>query len=482
MWKKNIPKRRRAMIISLLLFVAHVMGFISSLHAIMGTRTSQGAVGWVVSLNTFPLIALPAYWVLGRNNFHGYVVDRQQENEAVEEALIAFKQKHPGLFSSQADTVPAARAAERLAWMPMLKGNRVDLLIDGASTFDSILDGIAQAESYVLVQFYIIRDDVLGRRLRDALMERAQAGVRVYLLYDEVGSAGLPTSYVDALREAGAEARNFHSRKGPRNRFQINFRNHRKIVVCDGRVGWVGGHNVGDEYLDGGPDFDSWRDTHIRIEGPAVLPLQWVFMEDWNWAAEEILHLDWERGLAASGDQEMLIIPSGPADVRETATLMFTHAINSAKERIWIASPYFVPDPGVIHALQLALLRGVDVRILIPDEPDHLLVYLAAFSYLKQVGPDLKVWRYTAGFMHQKAVLIDDRVACIGTANFDNRSFRLNFEITAMIVDRGFNQQVENMFLRDFERSKPMDPMAIDERSYWFRLKSRAASLFAPIL
>jgi cardiolipin synthase A/B len=470
------------MIISLILLGAHVLGVISSFHAIMGTRTSQGAVAWVVSLNTFPLIAVPAYWVLGRNNFHGYVLERQQENETVQSALADFRRQHPDLFAPHGDSMPVARAAERLAWMPILNGNRVDLLIDGAQTFDSILAGIAEAEDYVLVQFYIVRDDELGRRLRDALVERSQAGVRTYLLYDEVGSAGLPEAYLQSLRAAGVEARNFHSRKGPQNRFQINFRNHRKIVVCDGRVGWVGGHNVGDEYIDGGEKFASWRDTHIRVQGPAVLPLQWVFLEDWNWAADEMLSLAWEPGLEVRGDQEVLIIPSGPADERETATLMFMHAINSAQDRIWIASPYFVPDAGVIHALQLALLRGVDVRVLIPDEPDHLLVYLAAFSYLQEVGPDLKVWRYTAGFMHQKALLIDDRVACIGTANFDNRSFRLNFEITAMIIDRDFNKQVEQMFERDFQRSQPMDPLAIRERSYWFQLKSRAASLFAPIL
>ncbi len=470
------------MIVSLLLLIAHLGGFISSLHAILSTRTSQGAVAWVISLNSFPVVALPAYWVFGRNNFQGYVVERQEENREVHQLIGKVMEAHPEVFSTRRHTLPAVLAAERLALMPTLHGNRVSLLVDGQATFDSILAGIAEAESYVLVQFYILRDDGLGHRLRDALIERARAGVRVYVLYDEIGSFGLPAAYLSSLREAGVDVRSFHTRKGPQNRFQLNFRNHRKIVVTDGTAAWVGGHNVGDEYLDGGAEFDSWRDTHLKIEGPGTLSLQWVFLEDWNWAADEVLEVDWEAGLVTRGDQEVLVIPSGPADHRETATLMFTHAINSAKQRIWIASPYFVPDPGVMRALQLAALRGVDVRILLPDEKDHLLVYLAGFSYMNEAGSDIRFWRYTGGFMHQKVMLIDETVASVGTANFDNRSFRLNFEVTAMVIDKAFNREVAEMLEHDFARSTEVPANLIESKSRFFRLKSRAASLLSPIL
>lgn len=470
------------MILSLILLLAHISGFLSSLHAILSTRTSQGAVAWVISLNSFPVLALPAYWIFGRNNFQGYVLERQEEDEAIHQFVEQKMAEHPEIFSSKRDHHPAVLAAERLALMPTLHGNHVKLLVDGQATFDSILAGIARAESYVLVQFYILRDDGLGGRLRDALAERARAGVRVYVLYDEIGSFGLPSTYLSSLREAGVDIRSFHTRKGPRNRFQLNFRNHRKIVVTDGTAAWVGGHNVGDEYLDGGTEFDSWRDTHLKIEGPGVLSLQWVFLEDWNWAADEVLDVDWETGLAARGHQEVLVIPSGPADRRETATLMFTHAINSAQQRIWIASPYFIPDPGLMRAMQLAALRGVDVRILLPDEKDHLLLYLAAFSYMKEAGADIRFWRYTSGFMHQKVMLIDDSVASVGTANFDNRSFRLNFEITALVIDKAFNREVAEMLEEDFARSIEVDANLIDSKSRTFRLQSRAASLLSPIL
>jgi cardiolipin synthase len=254
-------------------------------------------------------------------------------------------------------------------------------------------------------------------------------------------------------------------------------------VVVDGISSWVGGHNVGDEYLSKGDQFDYWRDTHLKLEGPATLAVQLSFTEDWYWATEEILDLDWKKAFDQFGGQHVLIIPSGPADKFETAGLMFTHAINSAKNRIWIASPYFVPDEGIVAALQLAGLRGVDVRILIPDEPDHLLVYLAAFAYFQEAeDTGVQFYRYTKGFMHQKAMIIDDSVSAIGTANFDNRSFRLNFEITAIVVDREFNEEVEQMFVDDFNNSSIMEKGAYASQPFWFRLAVRLANLTSPML
>jgi cardiolipin synthase len=468
----------------LLVAVFHALGFASSIHAVMSTRTSQGAIAWAATLNTFPYLAVPAYWVLGRSKFQGYVVARRDtdlrndyiEAEAVQ--TVAPFRVPPG------EGVDAARAAEALAAMPVLTGNRLDLLIDGEATFESILNGIDRAQDYVLVQFYIVRDDGLGRALKDRLIARAKEGVRVYFLYDEIGSVGLPSSYTQELRDAGAEIREFNTRKGSRNRFQLNFRNHRKIVVTDGKVAWIGGHNVGDEYLGKDPKFGHWRDTHVRIEGPAVLKAQISFTEDWYWAAEALPELSWTAHAASDGsDARVLVIPTGPADDLESANLMFVHAINSARKRIWIASPYFVPEHSVIVALQLAGLRGVDVRILIPDEPDHMLVYLAAFSYFDEAGKTgVRFYRYTDGFLHEKVMLIDDDVAAVGTANFDNRSFRLNFEITAVATEPVFARDVERMFEDDFARSRLMEEGEYDRKPWWFRLGVRVARLTAPIL
>ena len=468
--------------IAALVVLFHLLGFFSSIHAIMSTRTEQGAVAWAVSLNAFPYVAVPAYWVLGRSRFEGYVTARRGEMEEIAGVTAAATAAVREFEMSPEAVTPAARAAQRLAGMPFLHGNSLDLLVDGDATFSSILDGIDAAEDYVLFQFFIVHDDEIGRKIKEHLIARAKAGVRVYFLYDEVGSHDLPKAYKRELTDAGAEVSAFNTRQGAGNRFQINFRNHRKVVVVDGKVAWVGGHNVGDEYLGRDPKFGHWRDTHVRIEGPAALGAQLSFAEDWYWATERRLELDWHPVASADGDVSVLILPSGPADEYETANLMFVHAINLATERIWIASPYYVPDRPVITALQLAGLRGVDVRILIPDEPDHLGVYLAAFSNLDEAGQSgVKFYRYQDGFLHQKVMLIDDRYATVGTANFDNRSFRLNFEITAAVADHDFASEIERMLEDDFAHSRLMAPGEYDAKPWWFRFGVRLARLTAPV-
>ena len=277
----------------------HILGVLSSINAVMTARTSQGAIAWVISLNTFPYIAVPAYWFLGRSKFKGYVRARKSDEVAVNEKLDEV------LAGVDAFRVPAAahtgtgRAAEGLADLPYLSGNDLKLLIDGNDTFDNIIEGIDAAKDYILFQFFIVKDDGIGRKVKDHLVAKAKEGVRIFFLYDEVGSKDLTKAYKNELREAGVLVHEFHTQKGIGNRFQINFRNHRKIVVVDGQVSWVGGHNVGDEYLGLDPKFGNWRDTHMRIDGPATVALQISFVEDWYWATDEYISgpgLDADQG------------------------------------------------------------------------------------------------------------------------------------------------------------------------------------------
>ena len=465
-----------------LAIVVYGLGALSCIHAIMTARTEQGTIAWAVALIAFPYVAVPAYWVLGRSRFHGYVTARRDNLEEVagvtKEAVAAVAP----FTVPEAQLDPAALAAQHLAGIPALRGNTVELLVNGDATFQSIFEGIDSAREYVLVEFYIVHDDRIGRDFKAHLIERARAGVRVRFLYDEIGSHDLPRAYLDELRAAGIEVHEFHTRKGPRNRFQLNFRNHRKIVVVDGRVAWLGGHNVGDEYLSRDPKIGQWRDTHVRIEGPAALGAQLAFADDWHWAAGGRLDIRWDPVPSKAGNVPVLIVPSSPADTLETANLMYIHTINSARERIWIATPYFVPDKPVTDALQLAGLRGVDVRVLIPDKPDNPLVGLAAYAYLDDASlTGAKFYRYGAGFLHEKVMLIDHAFATVGTANFDNRSFRLNFEITALVSDADFAADVERMFEADFTHSRVMDPGEYDRKSWWFRFGARLARLTGPI-
>ena len=460
-----------------------ILGILSAVRAVMDVRTSQGAIAWAVALIAFPYLALPLFWIFGKRKFEGYVLQRRG---ALSEASPVARQ----VFQDLTDRDLLVRMDhmrnlpfERLAKLPFTTGNDAELLVNGEATFASIFAGIEGARQYVLVQFYILRDDGIGRELQKRLLERAAAGVRVYVLYDEIGSHDLSKDYVRRMEAAGIEVRSFHTVGGRANRFQINFRNHRKIVVVDGREAWVGGLNVGDEYLGRSAKFGFWRDTHLHVWGPAVLAVQVAYLEDWHWAADELLALQWDPRPSPTGARRpVLALPSGPADELETCTLFFVAAINAATSRLWIATPYFVPDEQFITAVQLAALRGVDVRILVPKNNDNLLAGLSIWSYLddlEKVG--VNFYRYRRGFMHQKVTLIDDRYSTIGTANFDNRSFRLNFEITMGIADEELASQVRAMLEADFAEAERITGSDLRARSFAFRFAVRAARLASPV-
>lgn len=465
------------------MIVVHITGALTSVQAIMETRTAQGAIAWAISLNTIPYVALPVYWVFGRTKFNGYVKKRQEKLDETNPVIRNFIKQ----VQAQQFTAPSlgekAQLVERLAKLPATAGNDVELLRNGEAIFPSIFGGIKHARNYLLVQFYIVRDDGLGREFQGHLLAAAHRAVRVNFLYDEIGCYQLPRAYLDTLRQAGVQVHAFNSTQGSANRFQINFRNHRKIVVADGRHAWVGGANVGDEYMDRHPRFTPWIDTMVKITGPAVQLVQVPFLEDWYWASGEVLDLNWALQAAPSGASlTVLSLPTGPADRFETCALYFLNAIHTATRRFWIASPYFVPDEQIVSALQLAALRGVDVRIVVPEDCNLPLVRLSGWSYvapLEKAG--VKIYRHMNGFMHHKVMLVDRDTSAIGTANFDNRSFRLNFEITIEVRDVDFAREVEALFLRDFADSRLSSAKELEARSFLFRLAVRVARLLAPV-
>jgi cardiolipin synthase A/B len=469
-------------ILGALYAAAQMVGIATAIQAVMEARTSQGAIAWALSLIMFPPVAVPLYWVFGRSKFQGYVRARRAGDSEISHVLLEAAQRADAEGLYQRHLPDDRRIFAQLAKMPFLKFNQIELLIDGAATYEAILAGIESADDYILVQSYIVRDDQIGREFQKRLLQKASEGVRVYFLYDEIGSYSLSRRYLRRVREGGVQIQPFRTTKGPRNRFQLNFRNHRKIVVVDGRVAFVGGLNIGDEYLGLDPKIGPWRDTHVRIQGPAVHAAQLSFLEDWYWATREVPRLDWHPQAAEGGAQDVLVLATGPDDDFETCDLFFVQAINSARKRLWIASPYFVPDRQVMVALQLAALRGVDVRIVLPENPDHLLVYLSAFSFLdeaEQAG--VKIYRYLPGFMHHKILLIDHDLAAVGTANLDNRSFRLNFEITVIVADEGFAAEVQRMFEDDFSRCRIAKPEDLAHRWFGFKLAVRVARLLAPV-
>ncbi|GAB2884079.1 hypothetical protein GCM10027093_18770 [Paraburkholderia jirisanensis] len=587
--------------IGTLVFIAHLLGVIAACHAILHTRTSQGAIAWAVSLVAMPYLTLIPYLFLGRSKFAGYVDARRFENELLRTRAnppIWHVQTPPQELPAQVLGHQFVRSLTQLGGMPFLPGNTVRTLVNGEATFSAIFDAIEHARSYVIVQFFIVRADALGELLKEALLAKAAQGVRVYVLYDSIGSFDLPHRYVAELRAGGVEMQPFATNRKFVNRFQLNFRNHRKIVVVDGECAFVGGHNVGVEYLGGKPPLSPWRDTHIEVRGPAVASIQFVFTEDWYWATQQLPPLEAspaegavveaseldaskqsativansfaaaqhasapmaasetgsvehatasvvtglptatgdtpraDHGTATTtrpvsmaalpaaittranepqtnspiptgsatdtpsatqrrapspnerdGDMHCLVIPSGPADKQETCSLFFVEAITAARERVWITTPYLVPDEAVFAALRLAALRGVDVRILLPSRRDHIVVFEASRLYAyDSIRAGVRVFRYRPGFLHQKVVLIDDVAAAVGSANLDNRSFRLNFEIMVLTISRTFAAEVERMLLDDFSEAYEIDRSEYRKSPAWRRMAMHVARLFAPIL
>lgn len=472
-----------ATLLGILAVVVHALGIVNAAHAVMNVRSSRGAIAWSISLVTFPWLAVPLYWILGRTTFQGYA---ELLRAAYVEHQVFIRQVYGKLLAHQAVPPPELAAlyklAETLSPIGFTAGNATKLLIDGEQTFAAMLEAIAAAQHYILLQTYIIHDDEVGKQFQQALIAKAEQGVQIYLLYDEIGSNHLPRSYLSTLRQHQINVSAFNTRRGKGNRFQINFRNHRKILVIDGDIGFVGGLNVGDEYLGKDPKLSPWRDTHMRIEGPAVKLLQAAFLSDWYWATRAFPTVTWELKPEV-GDEMAYILPTGPTDSYSACLLFFTHLINQAQTRLWIASPYFVPDGSILTALKLAAMRGVDVRIILPNHPDHLFVYWCSFSYYTEMEPmGVKLYRYKPGFMHQKVVLIDETIAGVGTVNLDNRSFFLNFEVMSFVTSPRFVEQVERMLLDDLTVSSRVKLSEYTKRSIGFKLMVQVSRLLAPIL
>ncbi|MBE3640040.1 cardiolipin synthase [Mangrovicoccus algicola] len=456
----------------------HLVAAACAWRAVRKSRTPEGSVGWAVFLLAAPLWGVPLYLIFGHHKYRRYTLTRRASAE-----VIAGLRERAEAMRPATPPDPDPRLFERLAGLPALQGNALVPLIDGEAGFAAMFAAIDAARSYLLVQFYIIHDDRTGRALRDRLVAAAARGVSVRLLADPVGSYRLPQSYLADLRAAGIEVAERPESWRPRSRFRINFRNHRKTLIADGQVAFIGGLNVGDEYLGRSARFGHWRDTHLEIRGPVVGQAQLMFAEDWLWVSGELIldQLDWEIAPQAR-DMTALLLPSGPADELETGALFFFSAIAAARRRIWIASPYCVPDSDLMSALKHAALRGVEVCILVPDACDHRLPWLAAFACFDTLrGAGVEIWRYREGFMHQKVVLVDDRLAAIGTANFDNRSFRLNFEAMVLGFDPRFAAEVAAMLEADFARAFRLE-QPLSAQPWHLRLGAPVARLLAPIL
>ena len=368
------------------------------------------------------------------------------------------------------------------------QNNQVDIYTDGLHKFEALLRDISQAEESINIMYFIVKNDTLGRTLIRALTKKAQEGVTVRFLIDALGSRQLHDSLLKDFKKAGGKFAWFFP-----PRFQIlkyfnsklNYRNHRKLVIIDGKIGYIGGYNVGNEYLGKSKKFGNWRDTHLRITGDAVRDINARFILDWRLSSGEELHLSsaYYVNVPRSGTAGIQIVSSGPDSNREKIKHSYLKMISSAKKTLFIQTPYFVPDSGFIEALRNAIYSGVDVRIMIPCMPDHMFVYWATYSYvgeLLEIGA--RIFIYNNGFLHAKTMCADGEVASVGSSNFDIRSFRLNFEANAFLYDEKEARKLEEIFLSDMTHCTELTWELYQNRSFTIKFKESVSRLLSDLL
>ncbi|MDW5289822.1 cardiolipin synthase [Formosa sp. PL04] len=373
---------------------------------------------------------------------------------------------------------------------PLTNSNEVDLLINGENKFPEVYKAIEAAKHHIHIEYYIFTDDVVGKKIEELLIKKSKEGVQIKFMYDDYGSSSIRKSLVYRLRDAGIEAYPFYKIKLIYLANRMNYRNHRKIIVIDGRVGFVGGINVSDKYINEitTDPFTYWRDTHLKIHGPAVWYLQYLFLCDWNFCAN--CEIEPEGDLFPDLDTfktktniAVQIAASGPDSGTPTILYSLLQAISLAEYEVLITTPYFVPNESIMDALCIAAMSGVKVKLLVPWSSDSRLVNAAASSYYEELlKAGVRIFRYKKGFIHAKTMAIDDEIAIVGSANMDMRSFDLNFEVNAIVYDRGVNKKLKDAYYNDLNGAEEIDLKRWQERSWYHELSEKLARLLSPLL
>ena len=439
---------------------------------VLQKREPVATLSWIMSLALLPLLGLLIYHLLGPQRIRRTRLRRLLARTRIEELKLGPK--------LAAEPSPLMRLAQGSSGFLPSTSQRVQLLVDGAATFDALVAAISQARHHVHVEYYIFDPDVTGTRVRDALVERARAGVKVRLLLDALGSSGASRQFLAPLREAGGEVAFFHGFRLRRLwRPRLNLRNHRKIVVVDGSIGFTGGINISDTANEA-LRRDAFHDLHLRMDGEAVRWLQLAFAEDWVYASG---HAPKEAALwpeLTPGTIRTQVLPAGPDSPWETIHRVMLAALHQGRQRVWLATPYFVPGEAARMALSSAALRGLDVRLLVPVRSDSRLVSAAARSYFDELmAAGVRVFEYP-WMLHSKALLVDSDTCVLGSSNFDNRSFRLNFELCVLFEDSGVATALEAILVADMAHA--CEVIGPRQLRFWPRVGEASARLLSPLL
>ena len=445
-------------------------------------RNPIRALSWVIALIFLPGVGLIFYLFFGRS-LRGEMLS-QKNRRRLQHSFQPYgvKLQETELRKEQKNLV---MLGTQVGGYPLTFNNKVDILIDGVSKFEALKKDLSEAKKSIFLQYYIFLDDKIGNEISDILISKAREGVEVKVIYDHVGSFSASNSFFKKMQKEGIEVHPFFRVNFPQVANRINWRNHRKIVVIDGRIGYIGGMNIADRYAYGnGKNKELWRDTHFRVEGDIVESLIHSFLVDWNFRKKEPyfpeLPSRQETIINTSGIQ---LVTGGPVSTWDNLSLMFLKAISSAKRLIWIQTPYFLPTDALFNALQAAALANIDVRIMMPAHTDSLLLHYASFSYISQcLAAGIKIYLYMPGMLHAKSMVIDDDLVTAGSTNFDFRSFENNFECNLFIHDAEINSQMREIFYNDMKDCEKLQKEKWKKRALSHRFLESLLRLVSPIL
>lgn len=485
------------------LIISYLAGAAVSMTIILENRDPAKTVTWLLIFILLPGVGLLIYAVFGKNIRKRKLFKTQKlasniKEEKLFENLEEIKElvklervsiNQDDLLDDTEEDYAKKRVINLLlntGMFPFTTNNKVDVFENGIEKFDKLIEDIKTAKDHIHLEYFIIKDSEIGRKIKNLLIEKANEGVKIRILYDDVGCwrFWFHRGFFKDMKSYGIEIVPFLPAKFPIIGGKLNYRNHRKIVVIDGKIGYTGGINIGDEYLGKNKKFGYWRDTHIRIEGSSVYMLQMIFLIDWYYTTREvIIKKKYFPKMDYIGNSMIQVVASGPDSDWEAIHYAYFSAICQAKKRVYIETPYFIPDESILRALKSAALSGVDVRIIFPKIADHKMVNNASYSYfgdiLKSGG---KVYLYNKGFIHSKVIIIDDKIASTGSANMDLRSFMLNFEINAFIYDKNVIQTMTEDFFEDIKNSKQINIEEFESRNIIKKIKESVSRLFSPIL
>lgn len=463
------------------LMIAYGITILSTIGVVISeNRNPVKSLAWVTVLLVVPAVGLILYIFFGRSIKNKRFISRRNRRKLKKhEPARAFDPSHTELST---ESVQQIKLGQSLMGAPYYEGNSAKIYNNGRDKFKAMFDDIRRARKYIYLQYYIFNDDNIGTELAGLLMEKSRQGLDVKVIYDHVGSFKAKRSFFKKMREAGVEAHPFFKVTFPFFGTRINWRNHRKICLIDGQIGYIGGMNIADRYIDGGK-FPVWRDLHLRVQGPILKSLNHSFSTDWNFMGRPIPEGLANEPAATGGKLKMQLITSGPTSQWSNIGLVFLKSIGNAKKTIFLQTPYFLPTESLLRALQAAALSKIDVRIMIPKKSDSALLRLASFSYIKEcLQSGIKIYLYQKGMLHSKAIIVDDEFSTVGSTNFDFRSFEHNFESNLFIYSKEFNRQFKEQFLTDLEESERVLPYDWASRPMKNKVLESIVRLFAPIL